>query len=162
MNCNFVASWRPDASKFYKADAQKVAEEVYALGEKPTCEEILEMAKEEDKEFHKLIEWDDTVAAGKYRIQQVRNVMHDLHIVKIGLNEKKEPETIGVPMRMFYNLKGEEGYRPTPLIVQSEDLHNQLLMTALSELNAFQLKYGTLKELEPVFKAIRDLNNPAA
>lgn len=163
MVTNFIASWRPEAEKFYKnADAQKVAEEVYALGDNPQTEEILEMAKGKDTEFHKLIEWDDAVAAGKYRLEQVRRVLQDLQIVKIGLNNKKKPEKIQVPLKMFYSLKGESGYRPTPVIMQSEDLHTKLLMTAKSELNAFVNKYSILTELEPVFKAIREMNSPAA
>ena len=158
----FVASWRPEVSSVYKnkADAQKVAEEVFALGEHPETEEILEMAKDETKECHKLIEWDDTKAAGKYRLWQVRHFLNDLQIVEIGLNKEKKPDKIGVPLKMYHSLKGETGYRPLPLIIQDENLHKKLLLTALSELNAFTNKYSTLTELEPVFKAIRELNIP--
>lgn len=159
MKVNFVASWRPDAEKFRsKADAQKVAEEIYALGEKVETKEILDMARDESKEIHKLIEWDDSKAAEKYRLEQVVNIMHDLHIVKININGAKKPEKIGVPVRMYYSLKGETGYRPMPLIVQDNDLHDKLLMTAKSELNAFMTKYASLTELEPIFKAIKEFN----
>ena len=162
MQLNFVASWRSGADKIYKADAQKVAEEVYELGEHPTTEEILEMAKDERKEIHTLIEWDDTKAAGKYRLQQVRHIMHDLQIVEIGLNNDKKPEKIGVPMRLYHSLEGEKGYRPITTIIQDANLHQKLLMTAKSELNAFVVKYSVLEELEPVFRAIRELNNKAS
>ena len=163
MSVNFVASWRPEAEKYRsKADAQKVAEEIYALGEKVETKQILDMARDEKKEIHKLIEWDDTKAAEKFRLEQVINIMHDLHIVEIGLNKNKKPEKIGVPMRMYYSLKGETGYRPTPLIVQDSNLHDKLLMTARSELDAFMIKYATLTELEPIFKAIREFNSKAS
>lgn len=159
MNCNFIASWRPEAEKYRsKANAQKVAEEVFALGEHPETKEILEMARNDQTETHKLIEWNDDVAAEKYRLEQVSHIMRDLQIVEIGLNKKKKTEKIGVPLRMFYSLKGETGYRPTPLIVQDADLHQKLLMTAKSELQAFMTKYAILTELEPVFKAIRELD----
>jgi len=156
--CNFIATWRPGSESFRKkADAQKVAEEIYALGEHPETEEILDMARDEHKEMHKLIEWDDTKAAEKYRLKQVADVMHDLHIVEIGLNKEKKPDKVGVPLRMYHNLKGETGYRPITLIVQDASLHEKLLMTAKSELQAFMVKYSILTELEPVFKAIREL-----
>ena len=161
MNTIFVASWRPGAEKFYKANAQKIAEEVYALGENPKTEEILNMARNSDTEFHKVIEWDDSVAAEKYRCEQVRHVMQDLQIVEIGLNEKK-PEKLKVPLRMFYHLDEEEGYRPTPVIMKDEDLHAKLLMTAKSELMTFYKKYSNLCELKPVMDAIESINNMAS
>ena len=163
MEMNFIASWRPEAEKFYKnANAQKVAEEVYALGEHPETKEILDMARDSKKEIHKLIEWDDSVAAEKYRLKQVCKVVEDLLIVEITAGEKK-PEKIEKPLKMFYSMKGETGYRPTPFIMQNADLHQKLLMTARSELNSFVIKYSVLTELEPVFKAIRELDNkPAA
>ncbi len=168
MRLDYISSWRPEAEKFYKGvDPQKIAEEVFSLGDNPQTEEILEMAKDETKEFHKLIEWDDKKAAGKYRLTQVRKVMGDLQIVDIGLNAKKRTAKIGIPfqpLRLYYNLEGESGYRSIPTIIQSEDLHKKLLLTAKSELYAFMAKYSILTELEPVFKAIRDLDkpNPAA
>ena len=155
---NFVASWRPGADKIYTADAQKVAEEIYAIGEKFEAKDIVDMARDETKESHKLFEWNDEIAGEKYRIYQARHTMHDLQIVEIGLNKEKKPEKIGVPMRMCYSLEGETGYVPTPIIVKDEDLHKKLLMTAKSELNAFMIKYETLTELAPVFEAIRELD----
>ena len=160
MNVNFIASWRPDTETlFKKADAQKVAEEIYSLGRNPQVDEILEMAKDESKEIHKLIEWDDTIAAQKFRIVQVRKITHNLEIVEIGINNKNKSEKIDVPLKALYHLKDEGGYRPTPLIIEDENLYNKLLMTAKSELASFVRKYSILTELEPVFKAIRDLDN---
>ena len=95
-------------------------------------------------------------------MHQVRLVLHDLQIVQVGLNDNKPPETIGVPLRMYYNLKDETGYRPLPKIIANEDLHKQLLMTALSELNAFTVKYATLEELRPIFEVIRNFTPPDA
>lgn len=158
---NFVASWRPDADKFYNADAQKVAEEIYSIGENPQASDILNMARNSETETHKLIEWNDTVAAEKYRLKQVTNILHDLHIVKIGLNEEKKEERLKVPVRMFYHLNGESGYRSSPAIFQDESLHHKLLMTAMSELHAFSKKYATLSELKPVFEAIQNLDKTA-
>lgn len=154
---NIVASWRSDAKKFYKnTDPQKVYEEISTLGENPQTEEVLELAKNENSEMHPLFEWDDAKAAHQHRLEQARRIMQDLQIVEVGLN-KKQSETIEVPVRMYYSLKGESGYRPTPLIFQDETLHTKLLMTAYGELNAFTKKYSILSELEPVFKAIREL-----
>lgn len=155
MNINFVASWRPEANKFYKnADAQKVAEEIFSLGEHAETEEILNMARDESTEIHKLIEWNDDVAADKFRLQQVRHIQHDLQIVEIGLNTKQPTKKLEVPVRMFFNLHGETGYRPTPVIIQDEDLHKKLLRTARLELESFMKKYTILSELHPLIEEI--------
>ena len=151
----FVASWRPDASKFYKADAQKVAEEIFAISDNPQTEEILEMARDESKEIHKIIEWDDGIAAEKYILHQVRNIQHDLQVEKIGLNKNEPMKKLEVPVRMFYNVEGETGYRATPLIIQDEDLHIKLLRTAKKELDAYLNKYAILSELQPLFEEIK-------
>jgi len=155
-NVNVVATWRKGAEKFYNADPQKIAEEVQALGDNPKTEEILDMARGENTEFHKVIEWNDDVAAEKYRLEQVRHVMQDLHITYVGMNEKKKKEKVTVPLRMFYHLKDEEGYRPIHVIMKDQDLHEKLLMTAYSELKAFTVKYSNLQELDQVFEAIRE------
>ena len=154
-NIKFVASWRPDANKFYKkADPQKVAEEILSLGNHAETKEILDMARNESTEIHKLIEWRDDVAAEKFRLEQVRHIQQDLQIVKIGLNEKKPMKKLEVPVRMFFNLHGETGYRPTPVIIQDEDLHKKLLRTARLELEAFMRKYKILSELHPLIDEI--------
>lgn len=154
MQTNFIATWRPDAQDIYKnADAQKVAEEIYALGDKPTVHEILEMARNENTEIHKLIEWDDKIAAEKYRIVRIRHIVRDIQITHICTGKKKK-EKIEVPLRMYHNLKGEAGYRPVPKIIQDEDLHKKLLMTARAELDAFRRKYSILSELKPLLEEI--------
>ena len=153
---NFVASWAPAVQDIYKnVDAQKVAEEIWALGDNPKTEEILDMAKGTDKEIHKLIEWDDGVAAEKYRIHQIRHIQHNLQVVEIGLNKNEPAKKLDVPVRMFYNLNGEKGYRPTPLIIQDEDLHTKLLRTAKNELEAFINKYQILTDLKPLLDEIK-------
>ena len=160
---NFVATWEPKTESLYKkADAQKVAEEIYELGDKVEVDEILDMARDPSKEIHKLIEWDDEIAAENYRREQVRSVTRHLQIVEIGIGKNKKPEKIGVPLRLYHNLCGETGYRPLPKIILDDTLHNQLLMTARAELNAFMIKYSTLEELYPIFKAIRELPPDAA
>lgn len=161
MKVNFVASWRPDSDKFYNADAQKVAEEIFNIGENPQAEDIVNMARDESTETHKLIEWNDSVAADKYRLSQARHIMRDLHIVKIGLNEEKKEEQLKVPVRMFYHLNGESGYRSSPSIFRDESLHQKLLMTAMAELHAFSKKYATLSELKPLFEVIQSLDKTA-
>ena len=68
------AEWR--IKGIYKADAQKVADEIG--DKKVTPQEILEKARDETSELHKCFEWDDSVAAERYRLQQAGNVLRML------------------------------------------------------------------------------------
>ena len=147
-----IAEWK---MPLYKADAQKVAEEIAAIGETATPAQIVEKARDEASELHKCFDWDDTVAADKWRLQQARQVV-TLLVVTI---KNDEPEAEPVRLRVFER-SGETydaGYKQTFLIVQDKDEYKALLRRAKSELEAFKRKYKALVELEKVFEAIDEL-----
>lgn len=141
------ATWRAGAC--FKADAQKVYEEIAAIGDSATTAQILDKARDEKTELHKCFEWNDTAAAEKWRMHQARNVACAL-ILKERHDEKKPP------LRLVQQT--EIGvYRPTVLIMQDKDEYAKLLARALAELNSFKAKYQTLVELDGVFDAIEQL-----
>lgn len=131
----------------FKADAQKVADEI---GEsKITPEELLEKAKDENTELHKCFEWNDGIAAEKYRLIQARQVI--THIVF----EKKAKEE--VPVRCFQITTERNVYQPTKQFLVQENEYQSLLARAKAELESFVRRYSTISELENVFKAIEEL-----
>ena len=134
-----TAQWRIDG--IYKADAQKVADEI---GEgKVTPQEVLEKAIDENSELHKCFEWNDSIAAEKYRLQQAGNVLRML---------VEQP-----PLRIFHITEERNVYQPTKMFLKNEDEYQSLLKRAINELNSFKQKYKTISELEEVFKAIDEL-----
>lgn len=145
-----VATWRSGPCVF-KADAQKVADEISSIGLSVKPEEIVEKARDESTELHKCFEWDDTKAAEKYRVYQARQIVCHL-IVKEVNNEPQKQE-----VRFFYKTDSQEGYKPTSYIIRNKDEYHKLLDRALTELKAFQRKYSTLKELDGLFDAINAL-----
>lgn len=145
-----VATWRSGPCVF-KADAQKVADEISSIGLSVKPEEIVEKARDESTELHKCFEWDDTKAAEKYRVYQARQIVCHL-IVKDVNNEPQKQE-----VRFFYKTDSQEGYKPTSYIIRNKDEYHKLLDRALTELKAFQRKYSTLKELDGLFDAINAL-----
>lgn len=66
--------WRVEG--IYKADAQKVADEIGDNRISP--QELLEKARDVNSELHKCFEWNDSIAAEKYRLQQARVVLVNL------------------------------------------------------------------------------------
>jgi len=57
------ATWRQGCR--YVADAQKVYEEITAIGAAATTKQILDKARDENTELHKCFDWNDTEAAEK-------------------------------------------------------------------------------------------------
>lgn len=129
------------------ADAQKVADEILAIGESATTAQILDKARDERTELHKCFDWNDAEAAEKWRLQQARHIVCNLVIKE--KNDTPKPE-----VRVFFKTDNDSGYKPTVLIMQDKDEYQKLLARALAELNSFRIKYKTLTELDGVFNAI--------
>lgn len=145
-----VATWRSGPCVF-KADAQKVADEISSIGISVKPEEIVDKARDESTELHKCFEWDDTKAAEKYRVYQARQIVCHLIVKEVNDDSPKQE------VRFFYKTDSQEGYKPTSYIMRNENEYHKLLDRALSELKAFQRKYNTLKELDGLFEAINAL-----
>ena len=135
-------TWRIQG--YYKADAQKVAEEI-GFG-KFTPMEVLEKAKDETTELHKCFEWNDSIAAEKYRLEQAKNIIRMLVYKK----ENKEQQVV----RYYAKTETKHVYQPTKQFLVQEDEYQGLLRRALAELEAFKNKYHTLTELENIFEAM--------
>lgn len=140
------ASWKSGSR--YSADAQKVANEIFAIGECATPQQILEKARDDRTELHKCFEWNDSEAAERWRIQQARQIVCHL-VIKQESAPAQAPE-----VRLFFKTAESEGYKSTELILRDKDEYGKLLKNALAELTAFQRKYRSLSELESVFDAI--------
>ena len=139
------AQWKIEG--IFKADAQKVAKEI---GNKEiTPQEILEKARNEKSELHKCFEWDDSLAAEKYRLIQARNIIRNL--VYLPTETSKEP------IRVYQITSERKVYAPVKMIVQNVEEYEQLLERAKAELQAFKKRYQTLTELSEIFEEIDKL-----
>lgn len=128
----------------YKADAAKVADEIGS--EKITPEQVLEKARNKDSELHKCFEWDDSIAAEKYRLTQARGILLNLYYVP----KNKESE----PVRKFSLTNERKVYQDTRTFLVQEDEYQGMLRRAKAELESFKRKYHTLTELQQVFEAM--------
>lgn len=142
-----VASWKPGFGLF-KADAQKVADEIMEIGDEVKPEQILEKARDKNTELHKCFEWDDSIAAEKYRLHQARTVVCQLVFKEI---EEKEDTT---PKRIFHRTENNGGYKSMSFIAKNPTEYEKLLAMAKAELRAFKAKYHSLSEFEKIFALI--------
>lgn len=115
---------------------------------------VVEFARNPETALHSKFEWDDTIAAENHRLWQARQIISlELTVIQ---TDKKQIET-----RLFVSLSNDRkpngGYRLITDVLNDPGLRNQLIDEALQEFNKIKIKYGHLKELATVFRAIDKL-----
>lgn len=138
----------------FRGNAEVVYHEIQELGESYTPEDIVEKAKDPTTELHKCFDWDDTIAAAKWRKHTARLICCSLQVVVA--EEEKEPVTY----RLIQNDRSEQAYKPVTLTVRNDSEYDRLLKQAKMELKAFKERYKRITELETVIDEIdRIINN---
>ena len=137
----------------YKADAGKCYEEIQQSGDEVKPEQVLDKARDPNAELHKCFDWDDSSAAEKYRLQQARQVINHLIVIKRD-EEDEEKEPIQFRVMMKNDRTHESGYKQTIVMVKDEDEYQKLLAQAYSELHSFKQKYSCLSELAEILALI--------
>lgn len=143
-----VYQWKTGSR--HKVSAAVAAEVMDQLAEEerlnPT--ELVEVSRPDDAPLHSEFEWDDSVAAEKWREEQAGAMIRHL-VVRIEANEQE------YPTRQYFMVQREANtYEPIHVILKDEDKTAMLLDQAKRELQAFKAKYAGLKELAEVIKAI--------
>lgn len=137
----------------YKANPQIVYDEINSIGAEYTPADVVEKARDENTELHKCFEWDDSIAAEKYRITQAGNVIRCLVVVREQVGDQELPKTRAI----VSTNKQENTYEPITVTVRHRDSYDRLLEEALRELNQFRKKYANIRELEVILNEIEDL-----
>ena len=132
----------------FAGDAKKCYEEVLAL-ETITPNAIVEYAKDPDCELHRCFEWNDGIAAHKWRIYTARNLIGSFVLIR------KEPEE--QPKRVFQITSEPNTYQPITFFMRNESEYSRLLSRAKDELIAIRNRYNSIAELEMVFEEIDKL-----
>ena len=136
-------------------DAQKVGEHFEQLEQQHgriTTSLVLESARPEDSLLHSYFEWNDGIAAEKYRKNQANQIITCLVTVIEGT---EKPEPVRAVVSIIKDKKRE--FRTINTVLHNEEYMEQLLRTAKRELLAFQKKYSVLSELADVFAVIDTL-----
>ena len=142
----------------YSVNAQVVGETIEKIEQthgECTASLLLDEARSEKSNLHPLFEWDDTVAAEKYRLTQATKYITAIAVV---FKDKKdnEPNTI----RAFANVgaKNNGSFITMTKALSNEDSRQIVLKHALDELQSFKAKYQGLKEFINIFKEIDKLS----
>ena len=105
----------------------------------------VQWARENPKsKLYDSLEWDDDVAAERYRVWQVRALI-SVHVVDADGGRRF------VSLTIDRKHDGSNGYRSLEDVVARPDLREVMLADALAELERIQTRYKRLTELEPVW-----------
>ena len=113
-----------------------------------TAKRLLDANRPEDAPLHGEFEWNDGVAAERYRETQARHIINCI-CIKV---EDREP------VRQYYNISiADAEYKPIHVILQNKGDTDALCSTVLRELVAIKKKYRQIKEFASVWEAIEVL-----
>ena len=163
-------SWRSGYS--YKTSADVVGKVLTEIEERDgavTSRAFLEYSRHEESETHDMFEWDDSIAAEKYRLAQSGRIINQLQVEVVYVGDRT-PREIDIevtrteaPRKVsaFVNTaprstRGFSVFNNIRDAMSDENKSRQVMMNALADLKAFEERYSTYKELHDVINAIHD------
>lgn len=145
-----VYKWKMPS--LFAEDANVVGKELKALADEGNLspKTVLGIARDEDNPLHKLFEWDDSVAAEKYRLSQARQIIQQIVIVN---DNPEAPETKEI--RAFVTESTNNGhYQLITTVIEDQNKYDMLLAKAKNDLQIFKTKYQDLLEFKELFDEI--------
>lgn len=140
-------------------DAKVAARELERItkdnGGSVTPEIVLNSARSNDSPLHNIFDWDDSVAAEKWRIVQARQVIAQLRIVRVADPNSENERSVAI--RAWSNLHDDERgsiYKPTVACMKVPAEREQILEHARQKLRECRDICKNLEEFAPVVSAI--------
>lgn len=156
-------SWRSGYSYRVSADTVgRALEDIERKDGEVTAASFLEYSRPEGADTHSMFEWDDTVAAEKYRHRQAQQIINQLEVrfeyVEAGQDES-ETEIRIVSSSAYLNVNRKAPTERAVFVnaveaMSDAEKRKTVLMNAFSELDAFGRKYSQYNELGKVFDAV--------
>ena len=147
-----INSWKinkyPVSADVAKAEFDRIYEKFGEL----TAKSVVDENRSATAPLHACFEWDDAVAAEKFRERQAGDMIRCLVTIK-------EPENDGEPVVVRAIVKTTEKYEPIIVSLNSEEKYAVLLQDALNDAQWFMKKHAQLVELKGVFDAIIEFEN---
>lgn len=145
--------------RFYKYSVDpnivgQAIEEIEKEHGEVTAKLLLEKARPKKSKLHKLFEWNDTVAAERWRLDQATKIITAIAVTYE--DDAEDPKTV----RAFANVgaKNKGSFITMATALSNEKSRSIVLQHALDELRAFQSKYNGLSELAEIFNSINRLS----
>jgi hypothetical protein len=143
-----------------KVPAQKVGERLERIRAANngdlTKEAVVEDARSTKSPLHKIFEWDNDVAAEKFRLEQARFLIKSISVVV------SEEQT--APVRAFVNVRGSNtsAYTSMSDAMSDPQLRALVLDRARRELEDWRARYRHLEEFADIIDMINSVTSKAA
>lgn len=146
--------YRPTkGASFNKAMAQQLGRILEGLGESPTPKQLVDAARSKSSPIHGLFEWDNTVAAERWRLSQARNHINHLEIVIVCDGERQHTKAYHSVV-IATDDSADRCYASAVSVRRSSDLSKQVIATATEELAYWRKRYDEYSRVfSGVFKA---------
>lgn len=138
-------------AKIVSAELRKIEAECSII----TPKLIVERASSKRSPLHKYFEWEDTLAAARYREWQARQLITTVYVVCADSPDSE-------PVRAFVNIKSEEedelvedqGYVWSASLDSRPNYQRQVLEYAKQQLHLWRKKFGAFNEFFGVVREI--------
>ena len=118
-----------------------------------TPKSLVDASRDEKAPLHNEFEWDDTIAAEKYRCEQARFIIRHLIIEEVDMEAPKH-----VKDRAFvYTGNVKTGYVPLKDALENKTWRKNLLDAAKRDMKYFIDKYDRLEELADVTEPMKQI-----
>lgn len=134
----------------FNADAERCYNEIQEIGDSYTPDDILEKAKDETTELHKCFEWDDTIAAHKWRKHTARMICNN--IVLTVVKSEAQPAR---KFRLIQNVREGDGYESSIRIYSNPDKMKALYERMVADSRRFVERYESLPEASEIITAMK-------
>lgn len=136
--------------------AQRVGEEIAALGKNFTPYDVVEKASSPESSMHQFFEWDDDRAANEYRVHQARSLIQKIKIVVVDTHKDKTETRAFHNVEVVISNKLEHRYVPLREVKASPVLRDQVIQRAFDELKDWERKYKQYQDILglEIFEAI--------
>lgn len=137
----------------FPVDADTAAREIERIkGERDgiSAAELVDASREEGAPLHGCFEWDDSIAAERYRNDQAKAIMRGIVVESVGEPDKAD----GV--RAFVHVQST--YQPLEVVIRDADKRGELLAQAMRDMESFKRKYEMIEQVKPVIDAIDGLS----
>lgn len=116
---------------------------------------VVDRARSPRSPLHSVFEWNDLKASQEFRLWQARELIQRTFRV-VSVNGR------GMKVRVFVSLTPDRklsggGYREMTVVLSNSDMRAQLLKDAIDEMQLFEEKYSSLKQLIRVFRVMRSV-----
>lgn len=152
-----IYQWKKGAR--LRGDAQIVGEELESVGGEDflnlTRPGVVAAARDAGSPLHSYFDWDDGLAAEKYRLEQAGYLMRGIETVLVPVELESSESSKLQAARAFLVMEDPiPHYEPIAVVMSDAEKRTKIVKRALGELEDWQKRYEVYEELAGMFAAI--------